>query len=428
MPTTVAEPASPTPVPLPLRETITETGQYLLDIEAGTLSRTSDRVYGVPEAERRYVDVRSSGKTLLRDRVTGREFEAPAEIVPLGSPITRESSLADGAATLANEGLALIGREAGDPETCRVVRYDPDGAILSDASFGCALAWDGPYLSPDGNLIAANVLPKAVPDGPGFYEMLTAVAVFDAATGEELFRIRSAFWFSGNHLARSPETVWLPDSSGFVVTTARGNRIVTAEGEWAPLPATLRETGFVASPTAPLRFLLRHYGPQGAVAVLDEDGGLVATVGAEVKRSPEEHPDSFLAVSPWWGTTSQEVHVAVWFQGPTSFIVLIAVLPPALERAPIEERLFVRVAADGSCVDVLEEPVPDSPSVTCLEDGSIVETVESKHGTHTATTFSECPTWTCTWIYVRTEDGAEGWALSDHLRWAKGEPPPDSGG
>ena len=428
MPTTVADPASPTAVPQPLLETITETGQYRLDIEAGTLSRTSDRVYGVPEPEQRYVAVRSNGRTLLRDRGTGREFEAPADLVPLRGHLSRESSLADGAATLANEGFALFGREAGDPETCRVVRYDPDGAILSDASFGCAPSWDGPYLSPDGKLIAANVLPKEGPDGPGSYRRLTAVAVFDAATGEALFRIRSAFWFSGDHLARPPETVWLPDSSGLVVTTAGGNRIVTAEGSWAPLPATLRGTRFVASPTAPLRFLLRHYGPQGAVAVLDEDGGLVAAVGAEVKRSPEEHPDSFLVVSPWWGTTSQEVHMAVWFQGPTSFIELTAVLPPVIEHAPVEERLLVRVATNAPCVHVREEAAPESPTVTCLEDGSIAETVESKEGTHTARSLSGCPTWTCTWIYLRTEDGAEGWALSDHLRWATGEPPPDSGG
>ena len=393
------------------------------------MSRISDRVYGVPEPEQRYVAVHSDGTTFLRDRVTGREFEAPADMVPLHGPFSRESSLADGVATsTSNEGFALIGREAGDPETCRVVRYDPNSAVLSDASFACAPSWDGPYLSPDGNLIAANVLPREGPDGPGSYRRLTAVAVFDAATGEELFRIRSAFWFSGDHLARAPGTVWLPDSSGLVVTTARGNRIVTAEGTWAPLPATLRETWFVTSPTAPLRFLLRHYGPQSAVAVLDEDGGLVATVGAEVKRSPEEHPDSFLVVAPWWGATGHEVHMAVWFQGPTSFIELTTVLPPVIERAPIEERLLVRVTTDGPCLDVREEPAPDSPTVTCLEDGSMVETVESTQGTHTAISFSGCPTWTCTWIYLQTEEGAEGWALSDQLRWAKGEPPPDSGG
>ena len=132
---------------------------------------------------------------------------------------------------------------------------------------------------------------------PGEYERLTAVSVFDAATGEELFRIKSAFW-SGNHLSRAPETFWLPDSSGLVVTTARGNRIVTAEGKWAPLPDTLRGRWFVPSPTEPLRFLLNY----PTVAVLDEDGELVASVATEMERRSEEPPDSFLVRFPVVGS------------------------------------------------------------------------------------------------------------------------------
>ena len=430
--TTTAEPASPTVDPPPPAGPITQPGVYILNVETGTWFRSGDERHDYWVPEQRYVALRSDGKTLLRDRVTGRSFEAPAGIVSLD----RDASLSDGAATFAsNEGFALVGREADNFETCRIVRYDLGGAILSDASFGCALSWDGPYLSPDGNLIAANVLPKASPTSPGSYKRLTAVSVFDAATGEELFRIKGAFWFSGNHLSRAPETFWLPDSSGLVVTTARGNRIVTAEGKWALLPDTLRGRWFVPSPTEPLRFLL-NYDP---VTVLNERGELAASVGTELDLRPEEPPNSFLVVSPWWGATSQEVYVAVWYQGDTSFIVLNAILPPVIERAPIEPRLLVRVATNRPCLDVREEPVAGSPTVTCLEEGSTVETVEYGtsvykseaywiEGLHTATSESGCPSWSCTWIYVRTDDGTEGWALSDYLRWAKGEPPPDSGG
>ena len=430
MATGVAEPASPTSDPPPPAGPITQTGLYILNVATGAWFKSNDEPRRLPVPEQRHMALRSDGKTLLSDRVTGRSFEVPAGIVPLGSPFSRDASLSDGVATFAsNEGIALIGRAA-DFETCRVVRYDLGGTILSDASFGCARSWDGPYLSPDGNLIAANVLPKASPDGPGEYERLTAVSVFDAATGEELFRIKSAFW-SGNHLSRAPETFWLPDSSGLVVTTARGNRIVTAEGKWAPLPDTLRGREFVPGPTEPLRFLLNY----PTVAVLDEDGELVASVATEMERRSEEPPDSFLVVSPWWGATSREVYVAVWYQGPTSFIVLTTVLPPVIEHAPIEQRLLVRVATNRPCLDVLEEPVTGSPTVTCLEGGSTVEAVEYGTsvyknqaywigGLHTATSYSGCPSWSCTWIYVRTEDGTQGWVLSDHLRWATGEPAP----
>ncbi len=351
------------------------------------------------------------------------------------APLRWDFSLIESAEVFgSNEGVALIGRDADNPETCRVVRYDPSGTILSDASFGCALSWDGPYLSPDGNLVAANVLPKTSPDGPGEYHRLTAVSVFDAATGEELFRIKSAFYFpSANHLRRAPETFWLPDSSGLVVTTARSDRIVSAEGEWAPLPEELRGTGFVPGPTEPLRFLLQY--DYYTIAVLDEDGELVASVTTEVDGGSEEPPDSFLVVSPAWGATSQEVHVAVWYQGPTSFILLTPLLPPVIERAPIEERLLVRVATNGACLDVQEEPGTGARTVTCLEDGSTVEVVEFGRsvydneaywtaGGYTATSESGCPSWWCTWLYIRTDDGVEGWVLSEHLRWARGEPAP----
>lgn len=374
--------------------------------------------------------LRSDGKTLLSDRVTGRSFEAPAGVVPLRSPFDRDASLSDSAATFSsNEGFALIGREADDFDTCRVVRYDLGGAILSDASFGCALSWGGPYLSPDGNLIAANTLPNTFPTGPGHYVRLTAISVFNAGTGEELFRIMSAFWHS-NHLSTPPETFWLPDSSGLVVTTARDNRIVTADGKWAPLPETLRGRWFVPGPTEPLRFLLSY----DTVTVLDEDGELIASAATELEQFPEKPPDSFLVVSPSWGATSQEVYVAVWYQGPTSVAGLAPVLPPVIEHAPIEQRLLVRAVTSGQCLNVHEEPLEESPPVACLEDGSIAEAVEYGSGTrnpaywtdglHAATSEAGCPEVWCIWLYIRTEDGTEGWALSDHLRWARGEPAP----
>ena len=424
--TTTAEPASPTVDPPPPAGPITQPGVYILNVETGTWFRSGDERHDFWVPEQRYVALRSDGKTLLSDRVTGRSFEAPPGIVALRRPFDRGASLSDGVSTFAsNEGFALIGRETDDYETCRVVRYDPGGTILSEASFGCALSWYGPYLSPDGSLIAANVLPKEGLGGPGEYERLTAISVFDAATGEELFRVNSAFW-SGHHLRRDPETFWLPDSSGLVVTTAGGNRIVTAEGKWAPLPDTLRGTEFVPGLTEPLRFLLTY----PTVAVLDEDGELVASVATEMDRHPEEPPDSFLVVSPWWGATSREVYVAVWYQGPTSFAALTAVLPPVIEHAPTEQRLLVRVATNGSCLNVREEPVTGSPTVTCLEEGSTVETVEYgtrvyksaywTEGLHTATSESGCPSWSCTWIYVRTDDGTEGWALSDYLAGGRG--------
>lgn len=362
---------------------------------------------------------------------------------PLRGSYARNWSLEFGVTIFSSgDGFGLIGR--GRDETCRVVRYDWTGRVLSDVTVPCAFdaeteaPWEGPHLSPDGKLVAANTLADEFCVCPGLFRRLTATSVFSATTGEELFRVRGATWdilVLGASVYVGASTFWLPDSSGLVIDTIHGRRIVSASGEWLGLPVPSPLQGaLVPSPEEPPLFLL------DPTTVVDENGTVLATVSVEIDSpAPEAPPNVFIDVVGRWGTTNRDVLFSAHLSGPTSFAVLRPILPPVIERAPIEERLLVRVARNGACLDVQEEPGRGAGTVTCLEDGSTVEVVEFGRsvyyneaywtdGGYTATSDSVCQSSWCTWIYIRTDDGTQGWALSDHLRWATGEPPPDSDG
>ncbi len=363
--------------------------------------------------------------------ITGGEVTTINAPGPLRGSYGRSWSLEFGVSIFSSgEGFGLIGRGTG--ETCRVVRYDWTGAVLSDVTIGCAFdietgaPWEGPYLSPDGRLIAANTLTANFCECLGYFERFTAVTVFDAVTGEALFRVKGAYWHwttsGGLYSVVVPETLWLADSSALVVSTQRGPQIVSADGHWMPLPGAL-QGALVPGPEEPPLFLL------DPTTVVNEQGHVLATVRFEIDSPVPEAPrGTFIGVTGRWGVTNRDVLFSAFPQGPTSVSVLRPILPPVIERPPFEERLLLQVATSGGCLNVREWPSVDSESSHCLGDGVVVEAIEH-NGTHSASDGGSCGVAgsSCTWLRVRTDDGTEGWGLSDYLRWAKGEPLPDSG-
>ena len=337
------------------------------------------------------------------------------------------------------DGFGLIGRGGG--ETCRVMRYDWTGAVLSDVTIGCAFdietgaPWEGPYLSPDGRLIAANTLTENFCECLGSFERFTAVTVFDAVTGEALFRLKGAYWHwsttGGLFSFVVPETFWLADGSALVVGTQRGPQIVSADGHWMPLPGALRGA-LIPGPEEPPLFLL------SPTTVVDQGGAVVATVSVERDSlcEPEAgHPADY----GQWGSTNRDVFFSLYCQGPTSGTSLRPILPPVIEHAPLEERLLLRVTKEGECMEVREEPLTESPVSTCLPDEALVEAIEhgqelGEHGEiwfagpHSANSDSGCEEapW-CTWLYVQSEDGTQGWGPAERLHWATGEAAPEAG-
>ena len=80
-------------------------------------------------------------------------------------------------------------------------------------------------------------------------------------------------------------------------------------------------------------------------------------------------------------------------------------LSPVIELPSFDDRLVVDVVVD-TCLNVREEHRLDAPIVTCLSNGAVAETDDFEHIWQSGT-----------WMHIRTDDGIEGWAHADYLRW-----------
>ncbi len=166
--------------------------------------------------------------------------------------------------------------------TCRVVRYDLRGTLLSDHTIprGCYAPGSlGTFLSP------LHSLHRISPDGRLLATATssgTPVArVFNAATGEEIMRVLGVYlpWSE-----REPTAVWLADGSGVVVRTHRGQYVVTLDGAWERAPGR-------PAPDDPDRFF--SYYP---LQVLNQAGAVTASfsLGGPSAPIPDPSYEAFL--------------------------------------------------------------------------------------------------------------------------------------
>ena len=144
--------------------------------------------------------------------------------------------------------------------TCRVVRYAwaAHCSRIARSRAGVLARQFGrvglPRISPDGHLVAGYDRGYRAEAGYGTCP-IAAVSVFDAVTGGEAVRVKSASapWFE-----IGLTDVWLADSSGIVVGTHRDPRIVTTDGACrlpthgsGPSVGPLRTIPTSSSPTTP---------------------------------------------------------------------------------------------------------------------------------------------------------------------------------
>ena len=252
--------------------------------------------------------------------------------------------------------IDIAGSKDDDAGDCRVTRYDWDAVVLSPISVGCADSSLGAraVLSPDGSLIAVATAIHGA-SGPGLNPALTQLAMFDAVTGEELFRAHGVVLpYRGDV---SAGTSWLADSSGLVVDTTQGQQILSAAGQWIPAPAALlaNESRLVPAPDDPSRFAV------AATTVVDGRGEVLASL-----RSVE-YPGHVLP----WGANSRELRFFLPHGGHDGAAV-IPLLPPVIEWPPFTDRLAVEVVVDG-CLNLRVEPTTLSEIVTCLLDGALLD-------------------------------------------------------
>ena len=273
-------------------------------------------------------------------------------------------------------GLAVI--DPIDSGTCRIARYSADGQPPTDHQYPC---WQdyGPFIdiSPDGRSIA--IARSGIPNDYDALTQVTGISVFDATMGEELLRIRGAGQpGESGRLAGS----WLANSSGIVVGTSRGVRLVTLAGQWESVPG-------LPAPGDPDLFVQE-------TTVRNREGQVLATLefgppSREIRGGRSTWVDR--------GSTSRELRVKTGIFYESGFPWGLYT-DAAIERPPFDDRVLVRVVVD-TCLNLREAPSLTATILTCLPNGTVVETGDFQ----------------TSWTHIRTDDGLDGWASAEYLRW-----------
>jgi hypothetical protein len=368
--------------------------------------------FQVPAGER-FTGLRG-GYILVRESVSGRTFhlvsladesrpqlhtwELPWTPVPNrdGEQVYRIETL--------DHLVAFVGR-VGDSD-CRVTRYDLQGLMLSDQPIPCGFvrylpnATALPRVSPDGRLVAAPTAHGLGEFAYGPERVGMVLSIFDAATGTEIVRLLGAHpaWMVGEPYSKGD--VWLADSSGIIVQTRDGRLVAGIAGTWDPAPGW-------ASPDHPNRFF--DYGwATGVVTIRPQEADWVPIQFA-APRATIYDDDPFFGYDETaaWGARSETLRVWTSYRYGSHFDEYYGTPPlaPVIELPPFRDRVAVEILVD-TCLNVREDPRLDASILECLQSGSVAETDDFvRYGDST------------TWMHIRTDDGVEGWAHADHLRW-----------
>ena len=282
---------------------------------------------------------------------------------------------------------------------CRIIRFDWSGSKLSDAFLpirGCSTA----TLSPNGNLIAA--ITKDAAFEREFRHVGLAISIYETASGVESHRIVGAAQPELTEVDYlgwgATGAAWLSDSSGVVIGTKYGDRVAYLDGRWGSTG------GWPARHDA--RLFANPVTRAGGAQVTDGTGNVLATFdpGPPVRPVGDAIPVQLLS----WGA-GPELRVELYASHPGRDWPGWSAPPlaPVIEQAPFGDRLLVEVVV-GTCLNIRFEASLAAPIVACLPNGSVAETDDYEWWDW----LSEEP-----WMHIRTDDGVEGWAHADYLRW-----------
>ena len=251
-----------------------------------------------------------------------------------------------------------------------------------------------------------------------------SITIADAETCAPIFRVRSAYW--GQSVGWTAG--WLSTSDGFVVGARGGYMVAQVRPEprltdlpWDPPSIHYQGWGPEPAPTGGARYF--GHGPQVYDAAEDRWRG-----PSDVGWGPF-----------WWGDSHSErwFSIGYWGEGDVDWLLL----PPKIEFPPFAEETAFRVAGTGSCLRLREEPDDESRVLDCLPDGERLlfaerdaerigdrDTEGALRSPHPSVSegnekISErvdgprrIEVWRrWLWVYVRAEDGAEGWMSHDYL-------------
>ena len=271
----------------------------------------------------------------------------------------------------------------------------------------------------------------------GFYEASEAwpsVVVADAATGQPIFRVRSA------SLQRGGASDWLATGDGLLLRTApglygqgeamllrirpspRADRLPALAGAIPNWPFL---AGTIASPTGSDRFFVETYTKwhdlrEEVVGLYDAHEDRWHTA---VLLSGNRYGDYDYLYPSWpsWGTSDSELRLT-FAGGKATGGGLYLFAQPKIEFPPFSDEFVFRVAGTGSCLHLRDIPDGGGAVLDCLPDGTRVVLSHSEEWA--ALDWSHHPSvdwWRgnrdcCDFgVYVRTEDGLEGWVAHRYL-------------
>ena len=323
--------------------------------------------------------------------------------------------------------------------TVRYCKEEGDLCVYHDAGHrytweGEELPWDHRWtdLAPDGRHAAWEERCLAYSD-VGFHESWpAAVVIADTETGEILFRVRSAILKHDRHDLEGSR--WLPSGDGLVVRTSRGFRIVRVRPVPELVDPPVPPPGSYGSPLpAPVgddRFF--SYGHLGLYDAHEDRWSIVLL--------PERYWTTFFvfdAPGPDpWGSTDREMRFAMNIGGAYGASVCIYAGSPRIEFPPFDDENVFRVVRTGSCLHLRAEPELEGGILDCLPEGTRLhprmsaEWAEEWEGALYDGFEGPSLAWGCVgpgecsaygshgyWVYVRTDDGAEGWVALRYLDW-----------
>ncbi len=236
-----------------------------------------------------------------------------------------------------------------------------------------------------------------------------SIVIADAETCAPLFRVQSALpaHNSGLQGYYSAEWAgsWLPDSSGYVVQVANGYATVRTSGNPALLGLPSGRGAPFTAPAGDGRYFL--YGWDGVWDSLEDSW-----------TAPPAGGVSWQGFS-WGGDETEVRYVAVdGYWGDFGFNWLL--LPPKIEFPPFSDEIAFRVRGSGNgCIDLTGDQQTDTAVAGCIPGGARLTLAVPDNPPQQDCGFTCYPSvrggpghWS---VYVRTEDGLEGWITLDSL-------------
>ena len=253
-------------------------------------------------------------------------------------------------------------------------RLSPDGRYI-------ALAGGGPV----GLLYHEDWMPIADP--------WPSVVIAAARTCEPLFRVRSALVDSPYFFDTGGS--WLSDSSAYVLVVNEGGMMVRLSGDPQLVALPSRGGRLVAAPAGG-----RYFANSSGAWDSTEDRWILFESGPEA------------LLFHWSADGTEILYVSTSYQGEGGAHHLL--LQPKIEFPPFSDEIAFRArGGDETCEDLRDQPQTSGAIVGCVSSGARLALAEPDDPPTEGCGLTCYPSARATsdgwFVYVRTEEGLEGW-------------------